>query len=762
MTVETTENKMLYAGLPGQDTFAYTFLVQEKSDMNVLLAGILIPDGDWTITGLGEDFGGEVILNTPLIGAMTVTLYRLVPETQQVDYQPYDAFPAETHESALDKLTLICQQLQEQVNRAYKAPVDGSGPGVDFQFPPYSPGAFIAWSETVADLLVNSPYTIDDIEAAVADAELAAAESAVSAAESATSAGEAVDSALESADSAVLSAQFANFPEDVIVEDGLYSAKHWAIKSARARGGLNLIAIIAGDDLCPKSGDDPGDCTAPDHRNPTQRFTDYDFLAGDYFIISNDGNMDLKVVDDPTGPETTQAVFAADYVIFLPELRDDLDVIIIGQGWYRQEGIIQGTLPASDVTFDDSMTTIKGTNVQTWNFNADLELFRKDMLLGYSDDGISESYIGDLNDIITNSAYCFRGDNVTNEPTDFVATQWGTIITYPYVDAGTERYTQVIYGMNNDNAYKQWMRWATGGVWEAWKKVIDGSKLTISDAGTFGFALSPTANNQPTNVNHLTRKDYVDGEVSDLADTVIPFNDYFDGFVDDGLHTTYTGNLNSIVVNSEYFITAGGVTNEPVEFSSNGMIRTVMANADNAAVQFLYGHGTADKGKQWGRTLLTGAWEAWVKVIDGAATLIDEAGQVSFLQVVPTTNFGPTKAADLCNKNYVDGQIAAVSGNQFPYTAFGVLLDDDGTIYNDNGFVTGVRLALGQYQLNFINPQPNGNYSILVSSRGQTGRAVQYWNQTKDQVLLFVYSMSGSPGSGDVAFMMTRSDQPFV
>jgi hypothetical protein len=47
-------------------------------------------------------------------------LRRASPLTQTTDYTPNDPFPAESHEDALDKLTFISQQLQEELGRSIK------------------------------------------------------------------------------------------------------------------------------------------------------------------------------------------------------------------------------------------------------------------------------------------------------------------------------------------------------------------------------------------------------------------------------------------------------------------------------------------------------------------------------------------------------------------------------------------------------------------------------------------------------------------
>jgi hypothetical protein len=56
----------------------------------------------------------------------TLTVVRNVPATQDADYVVGDAFPAESHEEALDKLTMLSQQLQEEVSRSAKLPASNT------------------------------------------------------------------------------------------------------------------------------------------------------------------------------------------------------------------------------------------------------------------------------------------------------------------------------------------------------------------------------------------------------------------------------------------------------------------------------------------------------------------------------------------------------------------------------------------------------------------------------------------------------------
>lgn len=66
---------------------------------------------DYTVTGEGLSAGGTVTFLAAPTSGRVITISRIVPITQLVDYNQSDAFPADTHEQALDKLTMIAQQL---------------------------------------------------------------------------------------------------------------------------------------------------------------------------------------------------------------------------------------------------------------------------------------------------------------------------------------------------------------------------------------------------------------------------------------------------------------------------------------------------------------------------------------------------------------------------------------------------------------------------------------------------------------------------
>ena len=114
MTLASELSIVSYAGDGSTTVFAVPFLFLETAHLTVTLASAsgVASAPAFSATGAGAAAGGTVTLTsvTPASGE-TLTIERIVPVTQQTDYVPNDPFPAETHERALDKLTMIAQQL---------------------------------------------------------------------------------------------------------------------------------------------------------------------------------------------------------------------------------------------------------------------------------------------------------------------------------------------------------------------------------------------------------------------------------------------------------------------------------------------------------------------------------------------------------------------------------------------------------------------------------------------------------------------------
>ena len=130
MTVSTTQIKNSYSGDGSNKSFAYTFKIFEATECTVIVRtnatgtesvrSIGSGSTNYAITGAGNETGGTVTFVTAPLATETVVLRRTSPLTQTTDYVENSAFAAESHEDALDKLTHLVQEVQEEVDRSFK------------------------------------------------------------------------------------------------------------------------------------------------------------------------------------------------------------------------------------------------------------------------------------------------------------------------------------------------------------------------------------------------------------------------------------------------------------------------------------------------------------------------------------------------------------------------------------------------------------------------------------------------------------------
>lgn len=132
MTVSSTTSKVSYSGNGTTTAFAVSFYFLANSQLTVTLRAAdgsestKVLNTDYTVSGAGVLTGGTVTMTVAPATGTTLVISRNVPLTQETDLQPNDRLPAETLEQSIDKLTMIDQQLQEEVNRTIKFPVSDS------------------------------------------------------------------------------------------------------------------------------------------------------------------------------------------------------------------------------------------------------------------------------------------------------------------------------------------------------------------------------------------------------------------------------------------------------------------------------------------------------------------------------------------------------------------------------------------------------------------------------------------------------------
>lgn len=183
MTVPSTTSRVTYAGDGSSVSFAISFYFLANADIVVLLVDAdgnsttQILNTHYTLTGAGVEAGGTLTMLTAPPSGYSLIIYRDPALTQLTDYAPNDPFPAETHERALDRLTMIAQRLKELVTRSIRIP-DSDISGVSTAIPSPVPGRALKWSNDGLSL-TNSSNDPDAVVATASGYADAAAASAV-------------------------------------------------------------------------------------------------------------------------------------------------------------------------------------------------------------------------------------------------------------------------------------------------------------------------------------------------------------------------------------------------------------------------------------------------------------------------------------------------------------------------------------------------------------------------------------------------------
>lgn len=209
--IGSSENRITYNGNGVATEFGYSFKILEKTDINVVLV-----DPDLKKTVLTKDYFVDMEKSVvfypgyspgaeppeaerpPILPeGWQLVLYREVPITQESQLDTH--WPFNVIEAALDKLTIICQQLWDGVTRAIRLS-DSAPKDISTVLPQPMPNESFYWDET-GKKLIAGPNPKFAMEQAQASAE-SAKKSETSAAESAESAKKDAEKAEDAADRA--------------------------------------------------------------------------------------------------------------------------------------------------------------------------------------------------------------------------------------------------------------------------------------------------------------------------------------------------------------------------------------------------------------------------------------------------------------------------------------------------------------------------------------------------------------------------------
>lgn len=160
MTISSTNRKAgPFAGNGVTVTFPFAFKVFAAADVLVVLAedgseNTLTLDVDYSIAlnvDQNANPGGLVTTNTAYSSDYTITLTSALENLQPVVLTNAGGFYPRVINDALDRVTILLQQVAERASRALTLPISSSGSG---SLPAPSPSAFIGW-DSLGQNLVN-------------------------------------------------------------------------------------------------------------------------------------------------------------------------------------------------------------------------------------------------------------------------------------------------------------------------------------------------------------------------------------------------------------------------------------------------------------------------------------------------------------------------------------------------------------------------------------------------------------------------------
>ena len=148
MSLGTTISRKDYTLTGGVYNFPFPYLFQYDSDLVVIYTDTsgnpttLVLNTGYTVAGAGTISGSITVTTNYTSG--TLTIKRVVGMTQDVVLNDQAKFSSTVIENEFDKLTMIDQQQQEQLDRAFIAPVSVT----NLDLPTPTPGYMLGWNGT--------------------------------------------------------------------------------------------------------------------------------------------------------------------------------------------------------------------------------------------------------------------------------------------------------------------------------------------------------------------------------------------------------------------------------------------------------------------------------------------------------------------------------------------------------------------------------------------------------------------------------------
>ncbi len=150
MTIAVNDRKIVFTGNGSTTVFAYDFPITTTAEIQVILKSTLAVYTTKTLTthytvSIGASGGNITMLTAPASGEKLI-IKGITSQAQSTDYVENDTFPAATHETALDTLTKLVQEVELKADEALKLPSDVTGVSTILPIP--SAGQVLAWNSS--------------------------------------------------------------------------------------------------------------------------------------------------------------------------------------------------------------------------------------------------------------------------------------------------------------------------------------------------------------------------------------------------------------------------------------------------------------------------------------------------------------------------------------------------------------------------------------------------------------------------------------
>lgn len=141
MTISSIKSTDSGTGNGSSVEFQIDFMFMRDEDVEVVLKDaegvehLQVPGSDYQLSGAGDPTGGKCTMTVPPAIGQSLYFRRTPAIVQETDYLENDAFPAASHEAALDYLTMICQALSERLDRTITFRLSSAVTGVSLPEP---------------------------------------------------------------------------------------------------------------------------------------------------------------------------------------------------------------------------------------------------------------------------------------------------------------------------------------------------------------------------------------------------------------------------------------------------------------------------------------------------------------------------------------------------------------------------------------------------------------------------------------------------